>query len=228
MSGLIYLTEDDPEMGNVVLSSLSREGFKVCWFQTGQATLDGLRQMQPDFCLLDLGLPDIDGLDLLRRIRVDFAGPILILSARGFETQKVKALDDGADDYLVKPFGMGELLARLRVLRRRQQGLQSARSEWTIDDLVIDLNRHSVERAGQPIHLTPIEFTLFATLIQAKGQLLTHRKLLQAVWGSDAVDQTHYLRIYMGKLRAKIERIPAEPTILLTETGVGYRVCGLT
>ncbi len=227
MSGLIYLTEDDPEMGNVVLSSLSREGFRVRWFQTGQATLDALRQMPPDYCLLDLGLPDMDGLDLLRRIRVDFAGPILILSARGFETQKVKALDDGADDYLVKPFGMGELLARLRVLLRRQQGPQSVRSEWMIDDLVIDLNRHTVVRAGQPIHLTPIEFTLLATLIQAKGQLLTHRKLLQAVWGSDAVDQTHYLRIYMGKLRAKIERIPAEPTILLTETGVGYRVCGL-
>lgn len=227
MSGLIYLTEDDPEMGNVVLSSLEREGFTVRWFKSGQATLAGLRVAQPDFCLLDLGLPDMEGLDLLRLIRSEFTGAILILSARGFETQKVMALDDGADDYLVKPFGMGELLARLRVLRRRQQGMQPMRSVWVIDDLVIDLNQHTVMRADQPIHLTPIEFTLLATLIKAKGQLLTHRKLLQAVWGADAVDQTHYLRIYMGKLRTKIERIPAEPTILLTETGVGYRVSGL-
>jgi len=160
-------------------------------------TEDGLRQTQPEFCLLDLGLPDMDGLDLLRQVRADFGGSILILSAR------------------------------LRVLRRRQQGREPVQALFVIGDLVVDLQAYTVVRAGQAIHLTPIEFTLLSTLIQAKGQLLTHRKLLQAVWDAEAVEQTHYLRIYMGKLRAKIEPIPAEPTVLLTETGVGYRICGL-
>lgn len=226
MSGLIYLTEDDPEMGRVVVASLEREGFSVRWFVNAQSTLVGFEEAQPEFWLLDLGLPDMDGLTLLQRLRPEFAGAILILSARGFEPQKVRALDAGADDYLVKPFGLGELLARLRVLRRRLPGREPVRQRWSVQDLVIDLEAHTVERDGQPLHLTPIEFTLLATLIQAKGQLLTHRKLLHAVWGADAVDQTHYLRIYMGKLRAKIERIPAEPSILLTETGVGYRISG--
>jgi two-component system, OmpR family, KDP operon response regulator KdpE len=226
MSGLIYLTEDDPEMGRVVVASLEREGFHVRWFVNAQSTLVGFEEAQPEFWLLDLGLPDMDGLTLLQRLRPEFAGAILILSARGFEPQKVRALDAGADDYLVKPFGLGELLARLRVLRRRLPGREPVRQRWSVQDLVIDLDAHTVERDGQPLHLTPIEFTLLATLIQAKGQLLTHRKLLHAVWGADAVDQTHYLRIYMGKLRAKIERIPAEPSILLTETGVGYRIGG--
>lgn len=226
MSGLIYLTEDDPEMGRVVVASLEREDFSVRWFVNAQTTLVGFEEAQPEFWLLDLGLPDMDGLTLLQRLRPEFAGAILILSARGFEPQKVRALDAGADDYLVKPFGLGELLARLRVLRRRLPGREPVRQRWSVQDLVIDLEAHTVERDGQPLHLTPIEFTLLATLIQAKGQLLTHRKLLHAVWGADAVDQTHYLRIYMGKLRAKIERIPAEPSILLTETGVGYRISG--
>lgn len=228
MSGLTYLTEDDPEMGRVVVASLEREGFSVRWFVNAQSTLMGFKEAQPEFWLLDLGLPDMDGLTLLQRLRPEFAGAILILSARGFEPQKVRALDAGADDYLVKPFGLGELLARLRVLRRRLPGREPVRQRLSVQDLVIDLEAHTVERDGQPLHLTPIEFTLLATLIQAKGQLLTHRKLLHAVWGADAVDQTHYLRIYMGKLRAKIERIPAEPSILLTEIGVGYRICGLT
>lgn len=228
MSGLIYLTEDDPEMGRVVVASLEREGFSVRWFVNAQSTLTGFKEAQPEFWLLDLGLPDMDGLSLLQRLRAEFAGAILILSARGFEPQKVRALDAGADDYLVKPFGLGELLARLRVLRRRLSGREPVRKRWGVQDLVIDLEAHTVERDGQSLHLTPIEFTLLATLIQAKGQLLTHRKLLYAVWGADAVDHTHYLRIYMGKLRAKIERIPAEPSILLTEIGVGYRICGLT
>lgn len=226
MSGLIYLTEDDPEMGRVVVASLEREGFSVRWFVNAQSTLVGFEEAKPEFWLLDLGLPDMDGLTLLQRLRPEFAGAILILSARGFEPQKVRALDAGADDYLVKPFGLGELLARLRVLRRRLPGREPVRQRWSVQDLVIDLEAHTVERDGQPLHLTPIEFTLLATLIKAKGQLLTHRKLLHAVWGADAVDQTHYLRIYMGKLRAKIERIPAEPSILLTETGVGYRISG--
>lgn len=228
MSGLIYLTEDDPEMGRVVLASLEREGFTVRWFRNAEATLLGFQEAQPECWLLDLGLPDMDGLALLQKLRTDFLGAILILSARGFEPQKVMALDAGADDYLVKPFGLGELLARMRVLRRRLPGREPVRQRWCVQDLVIDLETHTVEREGQPLHLTPIEFTLLATLIQAKGQLLTHRKLLHAVWGADAVDQTHYLRIYMGKLRAKIERIPAEPSILLTETGVGYRICGVS
>jgi two-component system KDP operon response regulator KdpE len=228
MSGLIYLTEDDPEMGRVVLASLEREGFTVRWFPTAHATLRGFQEAQPECWLLDLGLPDMDGLALLQKLRTDFLGAILILSARGFEPQKVMALDAGADDYLVKPFGLGELLARMRVLRRRLPGREPVRQRWCVQDLVIDLETHTVEREGQPLHLTPIEFTLLATLIQAKGQLLTHRKLLHAVWGADAVDQTHYLRIYMGRLRAKIERIPAEPSILLTETGVGYRICGVS
>lgn len=226
MNGLIYLTEDDPEMGRVVLASLEREGFAVRWFMNAQSTLIGFRESHPELCLLDLGLPDMDGLTLLQQLRASYAGPILIMSSRGFEQQKVRALDAGADDYLVKPFGLGELLARLRVLRRRQLGREPVRRHWCVEDLVVDLETHMVERAGQALHLTPTEFTLLATLIQAKGQLVTHRKLLHAVWGADAVDQTHYLRIYMGKLRAKIERIPAEPTILLTETGVGYRTCG--
>jgi two-component system, OmpR family, KDP operon response regulator KdpE len=228
MSGLICMTEDDADMGALLQSALEREGWQVRWFRNAETTRRAWADLNPVVWLLDLGLPDGDGLDLLRTLGAPTQGAVLVLSARGFEHHKVQALDAGADDYLVKPFGMGELMARLRVLHRRFRAPHHAAQRYAVDDLVIDLEQHAVSRQGQPLHLTPIEFALLEALVRAKGRLLTHRKLLHEVWGSQAVDQTHYLRVYMGKLRAKIEPIPAEPRIVITETGVGYRLNGLS
>ena len=226
MSGTLLLTEDDADMGALLVHGLQREGWQVRWCRSAAGTRQAWAEQPARLWLLDLGLPDGDGLDLLRALGPRHAGAIVVLSARGFEYQKVQALDAGADDYLVKPFGMAELLARLRVLQRRLGSAHEASSRFRIGDLCIDLTQHAVSRDGQPIHLTPIEFALLQTLVLARGRLLSHRKLLHEVWGPQAVDQTHYLRIYMAKLRAKIERIPAEPRILVTETGVGYRLQG--
>jgi two-component system KDP operon response regulator KdpE len=145
----------------------------------------------------------------------------MVISARGLESQKIEALDSGAEDYLVKPFGIGELLARIRVLLRRQSALESAR--YTLGDVQVEVDRRLVLKAGAEVHLSPIEFGLLLALLRADGKLVSHRKLLQAIWGPEAVDQTHYLRVYMGKLRAKLEQNPATPELILTELGVGYR-----
>jgi two-component system, OmpR family, KDP operon response regulator KdpE len=225
MSLRVLVVEDDPEIRALIQSSLSVEGFEV---QTAVSLSEAsalIRHDRPDILVLDLGLPDGDGLRLVQEVRKTHSLPILIVSARHQEAQKIQALDAGADDYLVKPFSVGELLARIRVaLRHRGTALAAAVTTHTLDDLHIDLSSRRVTVQGQTIHLTPTEFNLLARLVRSAGRVVTHRQLLGDVWGAEYTTHTHYLRLYMGQLRAKIEKDPAEPCHLLTETGVGYRL----
>jgi len=225
MSLRALVVEDDREIRTLMQSSLGVEGFEV---QTA-VTLSEARALwhndPPDLVILDLGLPDGDGGELVRDIRRSSAVPILIVSARHQEAQKIQVLDEGADDYLTKPFSVGELLARIRVaLRHRGTALAPALTQHTLDDLHVDLEARSVLLAGDAIHLTPTEYNLLARLVRSAGRVVTHRQLLADVWGAEYTEHTHYLRLYMGQLRAKIEADPAEPRHLLTETGVGYRL----
>jgi two-component system KDP operon response regulator KdpE len=225
MSLRVLVVEDDPEIRALIQSSLSVEGFAV---QTAVSLSEAsalIRHDLPDILVLDLGLPDGDGLSLVQEVRKTQSLPILIVSARHQEAQKIQALDAGADDYLVKPFSVGELLARIRVaLRHRGTTLAAAVTQHTLDDLAVDLGNRLVTVRGQTVHLTPTEFNLLARLVRSAGRVVTHRQLLSDVWGAEFTEHTHYLRLYMGQLRAKIEQDPAEPRHLLTETGVGYRL----
>jgi two-component system, OmpR family, KDP operon response regulator KdpE len=225
MSLRVLVVEDDREIRALLRSSLGVEGFLV---QTAVSVSEAsamLFHSLPDIVLLDLGLPDGDGADLVRRIRSQHGLPILVVSARHQEVEKVKLLDAGADDYLTKPFGVDELLARIRVtLRHRGTTHAPARTCHQHEDLAVDLGSRRVVVGGEPVHLTPTEFKLMARLAQSAGKVVTHRQLLADVWGPEFTDHTHYLRLYMGQLRAKIEKDPAEPRHLLTETGVGYRL----
>jgi two-component system, OmpR family, KDP operon response regulator KdpE len=221
----VLLVEDDRELRALLQSSLALEGFQV----RSAASLSEARALLehdgPELLILDLGLPDGDGATLVREVRRSSALPILVVSARHLEAQKVALLDAGADDYLSKPFGIAELLARMRVaLRHRGTTLEPAVTLHELADLRIDLAARRVERDGLPLHLTPTEFALLARLTRSVGKVVTHRQLLADVWGAEYTEHTHYLRLYMGQLRAKIERDPAEPRHLLTETGVGYRL----
>lgn len=221
----VLVVEDDREIRAMMQSSLAVEGFDV---QTAVSLSEAralLQHAPPDVIVLDLGLPDGDGVELVQQVRQHQTLPILIVSARHQETQKIRMLDAGADDYLVKPFSVGELLARIRVaLRHRGTALAAAITEHTLDDLHVDLATRLVQSAGVTVHLTPTEFNLLARLVRSAGRVVTHRQLLTDVWGAEYTEHTHYLRLYMGQLRAKIERNPAEPRHLLTETGVGYRL----
>jgi two-component system, OmpR family, KDP operon response regulator KdpE len=225
MSLRVLVVEDDREIRTLLQSSLSVEGFLV---QTAVSVSEAsamLLHSLPDIVLLDLGLPDGDGADLVRRIRGQHGLPILVVSARHQEGEKVKLLDAGADDYLTKPFGVDELLARIRVtLRHRGTTHAPAQTRHQYEDLAVDLGSRRVVVGGEPVHLTPTEFKLMARLARSAGKVVTHRQLLADVWGPEFTDHTHYLRLYMGQLRAKIEMDPAEPRHLLTETGVGYRL----
>lgn len=225
MSLRILVVEDDREIRAMMQSALSVEGFDV---QTAVSLSEAralLTHALPDVLVLDLGLPDGDGVELVQEVRKRHALPILIVSARHQEAQKIQMLDAGADDYLVKPFSVAELLARIRVaLRHRGTTLEPAVVLHVLDDLKIDLTTRIVQRAGETVHLTPTEFNLLARLARSAGRVVTHRQLLADVWGPEFTDHTHYLRLYMGQLRAKIEQDPAEPRHLLTETGVGYRL----
>ena len=221
----VLVVEDDREIRAMMQSALAVEGFAV---QTAVSINEAqalLHHALPDVLVLDLGLPDGDGLELVRAVRKQHTLPILIVSARHQEAQKIQLLDAGADDYLVKPFSVGELLARIRVaLRHRGTALAAAVTVHVLDDLTIDLNTRVVQCRGAHIHLTPTEFKLLARLVRSAGRVVTHKQLLRDVWGPEFTEQTHYLRLYMAQLRAKIEREPAEPRHLLTETGVGYRL----
>lgn len=221
----VLLIEDEVEIRRFLRVSLTSAGYDLTEAEDGQ---DGLRQAAmclPDIVVLDLGLPDIDGMAVLTQLREWSHVPVIVLSARGREFEKVQALDAGADDYLTKPFGLDELLARLRVsLRHVNKRAGVAAPQWRVRDLEIDLDARRMTMRGQELRLTPIEYRLLAFLARHAGKVLTHRQLLKEVWGPDSVHETHYLRVYMTGLRRKIEEEPARPKYLLTEPGVGYRL----
>jgi two-component system KDP operon response regulator KdpE len=221
----ILVVEDDREIRALLQSSLSVEGFEV---QTAVSLSEAralLQHKTPDLIVLDLGLPDGDGVQLVHELRRQHTTPVIVVSARYQETQKIELLDAGADDYLTKPFSVAELLARMRVaLRHRGTSLAAAITEHKLEGLNIDLATHTVQRDGETLHLTPTEFKLLARLVRSAGRVVTHRQLLTDVWGPEFTEHTHYLRLYMAQLRAKIEHDPTEPRHLLTETGVGYRL----
>jgi two-component system KDP operon response regulator KdpE len=224
----ILLIEDEPQMRRFLRAAFSTQPYALVEAATAREALAQAASRAPDVILLDLGLPDGDGIDLTRRIREWSAVPIIVISARGREQDKVAALDAGADDYLTKPFGVGELLARLRVaLRHGHPGASGAGEPvFTVGGLRLDFEHRRVFVDDREIHLTPTEYKLLATLVRHAGKVLTHRQLLKEVWGPNAVEQTHYLRVYMTQLRHKVEADSARPLYLLTEPGVGYRLRG--
>jgi two-component system KDP operon response regulator KdpE len=218
----VLIVEDEKEIRRFVRLALENEDLKVFDADTLQRGLIEAATRKPDLVILDLGLPDGDGTDFIRDLRQWSAIPVIVLSARSDEQDKIAALDAGADDYLTKPFGIGELLARVRVALRRHGGQQpEARIQFA--DVSVDFAARRVQRGGSEIHLTPIEFRLLSILLNNAGKVLTQRQLLSQVWGPNAVEHSHYLRIYMGHLRQKLEANPTQPAHLLTETGIGYR-----
>ncbi|APR94236.1 transcriptional regulator [Pandoraea thiooxydans] len=224
----MVVIEDEKQIRRFLRASLEAEGMQVHEADTGRQGLIEAATRKPDLAIVDLGLPDIDGLEVIRELRTWSALPIIVLSARSEEREKVAALDAGADDYLSKPFGVSELLARIRAQLRRHYRAGSASEaqgeSFAFGDIELDLVRRRVVRGGVAIHLTPIEYRLLVTLVRHAGRVLTHRQLLKEVWGPSHVDSNHYLRIYMGHLRQKLEVDPAQPRHILTETGVGYRL----
>ena len=225
MSLRVLVVEDHSDIRALIQASLSVEGFEVQTAVTLSEARALIQHSPPDVVVLDLGLPDGDGKELVQEIRRQRATPIIIVSARHQEAQKIDLLDAGADDYLAKPFSVAELLARIRVaLRHRGTSLAAAVTRHEVDDLSVDLATRVVSRSGTVVHLTPTEFNLLARLVRSAGRVVTHRQLLTDVWGAEFTSHTHYLRLYMAQLRAKIELEPAEPRHLLTETGVGYRL----
>ncbi len=220
----ILVIEDEEPIRKFLRVSLASHGYRLV--ESADAA-DGLVQAascQPDLIILDLGLPDMDGVELTRRIRQWSKVPIVIVSARGKEQDKVVALDAGADDYLTKPFGVSELLARLRVALRHTSKSDTGEAVFDLGDLHIDMVRRLITRAGQPLHLTPNEYRLLTLLVKHAGKVLTHRQILHEIWGPGSALETHYLRVYMNQLRQKLEADPAQPRYLLTEPGVGYRL----
>jgi two-component system, OmpR family, KDP operon response regulator KdpE len=222
----ILIIEDELPIRRVLCATLQASGYQVIAAATAQEGCTQAAMRQPALILLDLGLPDLDGLEVTRRLREWATMPIIVLSARGRESDKIAALDAGADDYVTKPFGMGELLARIRVaLRHVAHTTQEPDTPvFTVGQLQVDLARRYVSVAAQPVHLTPIEYKLLATLVHYAGKVVTHRQLLQEVWGEHAKHDAHYLWVYMSQLRHKLEPEPARPRYLLTEPGVGYRL----
>ena len=234
-SPVAVVIEDEPQIRRFVRAALEAEGWQVFEADTKQRGLTEAGTRKPDLLVLDLGLPDGDGLDLIRDVRSWSSVPIVVLSARSDEADKIAALDAGADDYLSKPFGVGELLARVRANLRRQRAISPDGSvaggtgvgddaTFRFGDVEVDRVARLVRRKGAEVHLTPIEYRLLLVLITHVGRVLTHRHLLREVWGPSHADQSHYLRIYMGHLRQKLEADPAQPKHFLTETAVGYRL----
>lgn len=219
----ILIVEDEQAIVRFVRAALEADGLRVHEAQTLQRGLLEAATRKPDAIILDLGLPDGDGLDFIRDLRQWSQTPIIVLSARVEEQDKIAALDAGADDYLSKPFGIGELQARLRVALRRHGSASQSDPLITFSDVRVDLAARRIQRGEEEIHLTPIEFRLLAVLIGHHGKVLTQRQLLREVWGPNAVEHSHYLRIYMGHLRQKLENDPARPRHFITETGIGYR-----
>lgn len=219
----VLIVEDEQAIRRFLRSTLEGDGLRVYEAETLQRGLLEAATRKPDLVILDLGLPDGDGIEFIRDFRQWSQVPVIVLSARAEETDKITALDAGADDYLSKPFGIGELQARLRVALRRHGNGEQHQPVFTFSDIQVDIASHRVQRGNEVIHLTPIEFRLLAVLLNNHGKVLTQRQLLSQVWGPNAVEHSHYLRIYMGHLRQKLETDPARPQHLLTETGIGYR-----
>jgi two-component system, OmpR family, KDP operon response regulator KdpE len=220
----VLIVEDDPLIRRFVRQALEAEAHVVFEADGVQRGLIEAGTRKPDLLILDLGLPDGDGVDLIRDLRGWSTVPVIVLSARTDEADKIEALDAGADDFLVKPFSVGELLARVRAgLRRRERGGAPSSGPVVFGECEIDLAKRQVRRAGDHVHLTPVEYKLAAALISREGRVLTHRQLLREVWGPNSVEHSHYLRVYLGHLRRKLEADPARPAHFLTETGVGYR-----
>ncbi len=222
MAQRILVVDDEPQIRRALRAALQAAGYAVLQAAAGAEALDMLALHEPDVVILDLGLPDMDGGDVCVRLRAWSRVPVIVLSVREAEREKVKALDAGADDYLVKPFGIAELLARIRAALRRSKeevGLPVV----THRDLVIDLARHRVQRDGQEIHLTPTEYALLAYLATHRGKVLTHQMILRHVWGPEYEAETQYLRVFVSQLRRKVEPEPRDPQFLLTDIGVGYR-----
>jgi len=224
----ILVIEDEPALQRFLRVTLEAQNFKVIEAAAGEQGLRHASTSQPDLVILDLGLPDMDGVEVTKRLREWSAMPIIVVSARGKEQDKVVALDAGADDYLTKPFGVGELLARVRVVLRHLASANTDTGETVFESgpLRVDLARREVTLSGEAVHLTPNEFKLLTVLIKNVGKVLTHRQLLKDVWGPSSGDETHYLRVYMNQLRQKLEPEPSRPKHLLTEPGVGYRFVG--
>ncbi len=221
---LILIVEDDQQTRYFLKNNLSNKGWRVIEADGGKAGLAMAKTEHPDIVILDLGLPDMDGIAVTKRLRQLSDLPILILSARSQEQNKIMALDAGADDYLTKPFGRGELDARLRALLRRVARVMNNSEIFETGQLQIDLARRKVFIMGNEMHISPIEFRLLSILVRHAGLVVTHRQLLKEVWGIEHINDQHYLRIYMGQIRHKLEDNPARPRYLLTEVGVGYRL----
>lgn len=223
----VLVVDDEIQIRRFLKYSLEANGYHVFETATGQEALAKAAQIRPDLTILDLGLPDLDGLEVLKRLREWMTMPIIILSVRDADRDKIAALDAGADDYLTKPFSVDELMARMRVAKRHTKPEPEVQV-FTSGSLKVDLSRRSVTVNDEPIHLTPTEYALLRLLIQHAGRVLTHHQILREVWGPEYVDETHYLRVYVAQLRQKIEPDPAVPTIILTEPGVGYRLIDST
>jgi len=225
-SPLILVIEDESPIRKFLRVSLTGEEYRIEEAETGKQGLTMAASQPPDLVILDLGLPDMDGLDVLRSLREWLSAPVIVLSARGQERDKVAALDAGADDYLTKPFGVGELLARVRVAFRHtaRAGEGKTDPKFVVGELTVDLAARRVFVGQREIHLTPLEYKLLTVMVQHAGKVLTHRFLLKEVWGPGQVGEVHYLRVFMAGLRRKLETDPAQPRYLLTEQGVGYRL----
>jgi two-component system KDP operon response regulator KdpE len=225
-SATIIIVEDEAQIRRFLRTTLASEGYQVFEAETGKQGLTEAATRKPDLIILDLGLPDMDGVEVVKGVRSWSSVPIVILSARSQESDKISALDAGADDYLVKPFGVGELLARIRVALRHVSTLANGEEEgiFSVGELMVDMIHRRITVSGTEVHLTPIEYRLLTVLVKHAGKVLTHQLLLKEVWGPNYVERAHYLRIYMGTLRHKLEKDPARPRFLVTEVGVGYRL----
>jgi two-component system KDP operon response regulator KdpE len=223
MAARVLVVDDEPNILASVRTLLTASGYEVATAMNGRTALEAVERLPPDVLVLDLGLPDIHGVDVCRYVRAEYAMPILVLSARGGEADKVRALDAGADDYVTKPFGSEELLARILVALRRAAAAVPATGLLTYGDVTIDRDRHRVLRGDAEIRLTPKELELLTFLVQHAGRVLTHRSILKALWGPHAVDQPQQLRVLVAALRRKLEPDPARPAYVVTEPWVGYR-----
>jgi len=221
----ILVVDDEPQIRRSLEVNLEGKGYRVETVASGPLALAAFHNRRPDLMIVDLIMPDLNGVDVVRHIRESSAVPIIVLSAVGDEPHKVEALEAGADDYITKPFGMEELLARIRSLLRRAAGAQSAQPVFTAGNLSVNFDRREVSLDGKPVKMTPTEYDLLKYMIEHAGKVLTHRMLLQEVWGPAYAEQAQYLRVFVGQLRKKLEKDPTRPRFILTDPGVGYRFC---